>query len=84
MLSIFEELKTPYIAEISAIATKPTIKTHEDDHCRFEQDRELLQLELQLLPVILGRVLELDVERSGVLTDAHHLTPRHAGTAACR
>ncbi len=66
------------MADTSAIATKPTISTDEDDHDRFEHGGEALDPELELTVEVLGRHLELLVERTGLFADLEHL-PGSAG-----
>ncbi len=65
--------KMPYIADTSAMATKPTTRPTTEDHQRLEQRGELVELVLDFLAVEPGRGLELVVERSGVLADPDHL-----------
>src|SRR3954467_6645378 len=48
-------------------------ESHEDDDQRLEERREFLELVLQLTSVVLRSVVELNIERSRILTDAHHL-----------
>ena len=66
----------PYIAEMSATATKPDDDTHENDHCGLEQARKMLYPHLQFTVVIRRRRLELYVQRSGLFADPEHLSGR--------
>ena len=63
----------PYMACTSAMATKPTTTPMKTITAGLEERRQPLELVVELAGVVLGRVLELLVERSRRLADAHHL-----------
>ena len=51
----------------------PTHDTHDDDQERLDQRRQRVDRRLDLLVVEVGDLVEHLVERTGLLTDRHHL-----------